>query len=149
MTDIVIREARPDDAPHIIEFQLAMALETEELTLDREILTRGVAAVFDHPSLGRYFVAESEGRVIASLMITYEWSDWRNGVVWWLQSVYVDESYRRQGVFRKMYDHIIEKISKDPGVIGLRLYVDRLNVRAQSVSDRGQHRGRTRTAARP
>src|SRR5215210_7589447 len=99
MTDVRVREARREDAAAIIEFQLAMARETEELTLDREILTRGVSALFDSPFLGRYFVAEHDGRVIASLMITYEWSDWRNGMVWWIQSVYTLPEFRRRGVY--------------------------------------------------
>ena len=89
MTDTRYRDALLSDAAAIIEFQLAMARETEELELDREILTRGVQALFDDPSLGRYFVAERDGEVAGSLMITYEWSDWRNGMVWWIQSVYV------------------------------------------------------------
>lgn len=143
MTDIVIREARRDDAATIIEFQLAMALETEELTLDRDILTRGVAALFDQPSLGRYFVAESEGRVIASLMITYEWSDWRNGMVWWIQSVYTVPEFRRRGVYAALYTHIRAQVEPDPDIRGIRLYVDTRNVAAQQVYARlgmeGEH----------
>jgi len=143
MTDVLIREARRDDAGTIIEFQLAMARETEELTLDREILTRGVSALFDHPSLGRYFVAESEGRVIASLMITYEWSDWRNGMVWWIQSVYTIPELRRRGVYATLYNHIRAQVEPDPNIRGIRLYVDTRNVGAQEVYSRlgmeGEH----------
>ena len=147
MTDIVIREARREDAATIIEFQLAMALETEELPLDREILTHGVNALFDDPSLGRYFVAESsienDIRVIASLMITYEWSDWRNGMVWWIQSVYTIPEFRRRGVYAALYTHIRAQVEPDPNIRGIRLYVDTRNVAAQQVYARlgmeGEH----------
>lgn len=143
MTDLRIREARRNDAATIIEFELAMARETEELTLDREILSRGVAALFENPFLGRYFVAESEGRVIASLMITYEWSDWRNGMVWWIQSVYTVPEFRRRGVYAALYSHIRAQVEPDPGIRGIRLYVDTRNVPAQQVYARlgmeGEH----------
>ncbi len=143
MTDLVIREARRDDAATIIEFQLAMALETEELPLDREILTRGVHALFDNPALGRYFVAESDRRVVASLLITYEWSDWRNGMVWWIQSVYTLPEFRRRGVYAALYSHIRAQVEPDPDVRGIRLYVDTRNAGAQQVYARlgmeGEH----------
>jgi len=87
--EIRTREADVTDAAGIAAFQRAMARETEEVELDAAVVDRGVRAVFDDPARGRYFVAEAEGRVIASLLITYEWSDWRNGNVWWIQSVYV------------------------------------------------------------
>jgi GNAT superfamily N-acetyltransferase len=143
MTDIAVREALRDDAAAIIEFQLAMALETEELTLDRDILTRGVNALFENPSLGRYFLAESDGRVIASLMITYEWSDWRNGMVWWIQSVYTIPEFRRRGVYATLYSHIRKQVEPDPNIRGIRLYVDNRNAPAQQVYARlgmeGEH----------
>ena len=143
MTDVRVREARREDAATIIEFQLAMARETEELTLDRDILTRGVNALFDRPSLGRYFVVESDDRVIASLMITYEWSDWRNGMVWWIQSVYTVPEFRRRGIYAALYDHIRAKVEDDPNIRGIRLYVDNRNVDAQKVYARlgmeGEH----------
>jgi GNAT superfamily N-acetyltransferase len=124
------------DAPAIIEFQLAMARETEELELDREILTRGVHALFSDPSLGRYFVAERDGEVAGSLMITYEWSDWRNGMVWWIQSVYVPPTHRRRGIYAGLYAHVRELVDTEPNVRGIRLYVDRRNVSAQEVYTR-------------
>lgn len=143
MTEIGVREARREDAAAIIEFQLAMARETEELALDRDVLTRGVTAVFDQPSLGRYFVAESDGRAIASLMITYEWSDWRNGNVWWIQSVYVIPEFRRRGVYASLYSHIRTQVEPDPSIRGIRLYVDTRNKPAQEVYARlgmeGEH----------
>ena len=127
------RQATPSDVSVIVDFQLAMALETEELELDRDVCTRGVKAVFDDPSRGRYFLAQSEGAVVASLMITYEWSDWRNGNVWWIQSVYVRPSFRGQRVYAGLYEHIQRLVQADETVRGIRLYVDRRNGSAQQV----------------
>jgi GNAT superfamily N-acetyltransferase len=126
------REAVPADASAIIEFQLAMARETEELELDRAILTSGVNAVFADPALGRYYIAEDDGNVIGSLMITYEWSDWRNGMVWWIQSVYVIPERRGQGVYAGLYAHV-KQIVEQSTVRGIRLYVDKRNTPAQQV----------------
>lgn len=140
---VTFRDARPGDAGAIIDFQLAMARETEELELDRDTCTRGVEAVFADPNRGRYFVAESEGRVVASLMITYEWSDWRNGVVWWIQSVFVTGELRGQGVYAGLYRHVQSLVNADESIRGIRLYVDRRNSRAQQVYARlgmnGEH----------
>ena len=130
---IEYREGRPADVPAIVEFQVAMARETEELDLDREVCARGVQALFDDPSRGRYFLAESGGAVIASLMITYEWSDWRNGNVWWIQSVYVRPEFRRQRVYAGLYEHVKRLVGADDSVRGIRLYVDRRNTSAQDV----------------
>ncbi len=109
-----------------------MAWETEEMKLVPETVTKGVNAVFDDPSRGQYYVAENDGYVIASLLITYEWSDWRNCNVWWFQSVYVAPEYRRQGIFRKMYDHI-RNLAEEQDIAGLRLYVETKNSRAQKT----------------
>jgi len=140
---VTFREARRGDAGAIINFQIAMARETEDLELDRDILTRGVEAVFDDPNRGRYFVAERAGRVIGSLMITYEWSDWRNGMVWWIQSVYVIAELRGQGVYAGLYEHVKTFVNADPSIRGIRLYVDKRNSRAQQVYARlgmnGEH----------
>jgi ribosomal protein S18 acetylase RimI-like enzyme len=130
---IAIRPATRTDATCILDFQVMMAIETENIVLDKLIASKGIAALLDDPSKGVYYVAEVKGQVAGCFLITYEWSDWRNGVVWWLQSVYVDAPYRKLGVFRKMYDHIVGIISADPGVRGLRLYVDKSNERAQNV----------------
>ncbi|HXH38684.1 MAG TPA: GNAT family N-acetyltransferase [Thermoanaerobaculia bacterium] len=127
------RQAAPSDVSVIVDFQLAMARETEDLELDREVCTRGVQAVFDDAARGRYFLAQSGGTVIASLMITYEWSDWRNGNVWWIQSVYVRPEFRRQRVYAGLYEHVQRLVQADDSVRGLRLYVDRRNTSAQSV----------------
>ena len=126
------REALPTDASAIIEFQLAMARETEDLALDRDLLTGGVHAVFADPTLGRYYIAESDNRVAGSLMITYEWSDWRNGMVWWIQSVYVVPELRGHGVYTGLYAHV-KAMVQESTVRGIRLYVDKRNVPAQQV----------------
>jgi len=138
--EIVTREAGVTDASTIIEFQLAMARETESIELDPPTVTRGVQAVFDEPSRGRYFVAEAAGEVIASLLITYEWSDWRNGNVWWIQSVYVRPAFRRRGVYAGMYQHV-RAIAESENVRGIRLYVDRRNTLAQDVYRRSGMNG--------
>jgi GNAT superfamily N-acetyltransferase len=127
---IIIRKATPSDSSSIIDFQLKMARETENMKLVPETVTKGVDAIFHDESKGQYYVAESEGSVIASLLITFEWSDWRNCNVWWFQSVYVVPEFRRQGVFRKMYSHIRELAEKQD-IAGLRLYVETKNSRAQ------------------
>lgn len=129
---MTIRRASPDDAPSIISFQQAMAMETEGMKLNSDVITKGVMAVFHDPNKGQYYVAEEAGRVVASLMITYEWSDWRNASIWWFQSVYVIPEYRRMGIFRMMYDHI-KKEGTESGIAGLRLYVESENVRAQKT----------------
>ena len=129
---IIIRKASPSDASVIIDFQLRMAWETENIKLVPEIVTKGVDAVFNDHSRGQYYVANSDGSVVASLLITYEWSDWRNCNVWWLQSVYVIPEFRRQGIFRKMYNHI-RQLVEEQDIAGLRLYVETKNQRAQKT----------------
>ena len=129
---ISIRKATTDDAQIIIDFQQKMAWETEQMTLAGDIVTKGVNAVFQKTNLGQYWVAEDNGNVVASLLITYEWSDWRNSVVWWFQSVYVLPDWRRKGIFRSMYLHIKGEADKQE-VAGLRLYVESNNSRAQQT----------------
>jgi GNAT superfamily N-acetyltransferase len=129
---ISIRKARPEDADAIIDFQQKMAWETEQMTLVPEIITKGVDAVFKNPVYGQYWVAEKEGKVVASLLITFEWSDWRNTNVWWFQSVYVLPAFRRTGIFRSLYSHIKQE-ADNQGVGGLRLYVESNNSRAQKT----------------
>jgi GNAT superfamily N-acetyltransferase len=129
---ITIRKAIPEDAEVIIEFQQKMAWETESLTLPADIVAKGVSAVFSSQFLGQYWVAEDKDQVVASLLITYEWSDWRNANVWWFQSVYVLPSHRRTGIFRSMYMHIRNEAERI-GVAGLRLYVEKNNTRAQKT----------------
>jgi len=127
--EITIRPAVPSDSTAIADFQKAMAMETENMILDHTIITHGVESVFADSGKGRYFIAEANGKTVASLLITYEWSDWRNANVWWFQSVYVIPEYRRKGIFRKMYNFIRNEADRE-GVAGLRLYVETANVRA-------------------
>jgi len=127
-----IRKAVPEDISEISGFQLKMAWETECLALNSETVMNGVKAVFDKPNRGQYWVAIDSNKVIASLLITYEWSDWRNTEVWWLQSVYVIPEFRKKGVFRKMYCHIKAEAEKQ-NIAGLRLYVETNNVAAQKT----------------
>jgi len=128
-----IRKAKEEDLTSIVEFQLAMALETENLQLDKLNLEKGVLAVFHDLAKGQYFVTEIDGEIAASLMTTFEWSDWRNGMVYWIQSVYVKENFRRLGIYRKMYAHIQDLVVKDDNARGIRLYVDKTNIRAQQT----------------
>ena len=133
MTTIILRPATRDDVAIIADFNAAMARETEDKTLDPPTLRAGVSAVLDNPGHGFYRVAEIDGQVVACLLITYEWSDWRNGVWWWLQSVYVRPEHRGGGVFGTMYRNLRADAVATPGVCGLRLYVERDNTRAQCV----------------
>ncbi|MBG9388614.1 GNAT family N-acetyltransferase [Caenimonas aquaedulcis] len=126
-----IRKAQPRDADTIATFNAAMALETEHKHLLPERIGAGVRRLLGDPSLGFYVVAERAGDVVGCLLVTNEWSDWRNGLFWWIQSVYVAENARRQGVYRAMYDHIRELARADPGICGFRLYVEKDNAPAQ------------------
>lgn len=127
-----IRAATAADLDVLVAGNAAMALETEQLRLDPATLRLGVAAVLEGRAPGRYWVAEHEGRVVGQLLITYEWSDWRNRPVWWIQSVHVADDARRLGVFRALYAHArAEAVAAGAG--GLRLYVDETNTRAQAV----------------
>ena len=128
---IVIRAATPADAAIIATFNALMARETEGKSLDRALLDAGVRALIADPNKGRYVVAERDGEVVGQLAITSEWSDWRNGWFWWIQSVYVAATARRQGVFRALYRHVEDAARADPSVIGIRLYVDTDNQPAQ------------------
>lgn len=124
---MIIRSAKSNDRFAIGDFQIAMALETENIRLDPPTVEKGVRAVFDDPAKGLYFVAEKNGEVTGSLMITFEWSDWRNGNVWWIQSVYVKPVHRRNGTFKALYNHIKKIVEDDPNLRGIRLYADKSN----------------------
>ncbi|MBL7666105.1 MAG: GNAT family N-acetyltransferase [Bacteriovoracaceae bacterium] len=125
----------------IAGFQIAMAKESENLILDKKTVELGVKAVFKDSARGQYYVAMDGKKIIASLMITYEWSDWRNRVVWWIQSVYVIPEYRKQKVFRMMYSYLQNLVNKNAKVGGLRLYVDKTNQNAISVYQKIQMNG--------
>ena len=130
-----IRIARDKDAPAIVGFNIAMALETEDKQLCAETVTKGVYRLMQSKDEGFYVVAENADTVIASLMITKEWSDWRDGVFWWVQSVYVLPSERKKGVFRKLYEYVRSQALTDGDICGLRLYVEKDNTAAQKVYD--------------
>ena len=127
-----IRLATPADAGVLIEFNAAMALETEGKELLSNVIGAGVRSLLGNPAAGFYLLAEQDS-VVASLMITKEWSDWRNGTFWWIQSVYVRPEFRRQGVYKNLYRHVQELAANDPKVCGFRLYVERENSRAQAT----------------
>lgn len=130
---MIIRQAIETDAPGIVEFQVAMAWETEQLQLDEPTVIKGVAAVFEDPKKGIYYVAETDGKVVGSLLTTFEWSDWRNGTVLWIQSVYVRPEYRKRSIFSKLYKHIQEKVTANNNLRGIRLYADKTNIPAHGV----------------
>lgn len=130
---LTIRKATKADANSIIEFNIAMAMETENKTLKRNEIEPGVNSLFAKPQYGFYLIAEDRGKAVASLMITYEWSDWRNGLFWWIQSVYVRPGYRRQGVYSRMYKIIKQIGDVESGVCGYRLYVEKENTIAQKA----------------
>jgi GNAT superfamily N-acetyltransferase len=127
-----VRPATPADLDVIVAFNLALAEESERLQLDPAIVREGAAALLEGRAPGRYWVAEREGRLVGQLLITFEWSDWRNRMVWWIQSVYVVPEARRRGVFQALFAKARQEALAS-GAGGLRLYVDTTNVRAQAV----------------
>ena len=133
----VIRDAVASDHGTIVEFNRRLAVETEGKALDAAILANGVSRALAEPDRLRYWVAEltldGEARVIGQTAITREWSDWRNGWIWWLQSVYIEAEFRGRGVFRAIYRHIYDSALAEADVIGLRLYVENGNLRAQQT----------------
>ena len=132
--NLIIRPAVLSDADVIGEFNRLMAKETENKDLDPGVLKAGVAAMLADSSKGRYFVAEQASMgVVGQLGVTSEWSDWRNGNFWWIQSVYVAEHARRHGVFRKLYEHLLTEARAQANVIGVRLYVEHDNAIAQAT----------------
>lgn len=130
---LTVRRATPADESVLVAFNTAIAWETEHKKLDTSVLTSGVRAVLADSSRGFYTVVERGGEVVGQMMITFEWSDWRNGWFWWIQSVYVRADARRGGVFRELYRAIEAQAAADPSVIGLRLYFETDNARAQST----------------
>lgn len=129
----IVRTAGPADAAAIAEYNTAMALETEQLGLRPERIDAGVRHLIAHPELGFYLVAEREAKVIGCLLVTTEWSDWRNGLFWWIQSVYVQAAHRRQGVYASLYAKVKQLAAESPQVCGFRLYVEQDNRRAQGT----------------
>jgi ribosomal protein S18 acetylase RimI-like enzyme len=129
--DVSIRDATPADAEIIADFNSRLAIESEGMRLDPGLVGPGVRTLLGDVSKGRYWMAEADGNVIGQIMVTYEWSDWRNGMIWWIQSVYVHGDYRLTGVFSALYRYVESLARQDPQVCGIRLYVERENERAQ------------------
>lgn len=130
---MIIREARITDMPSLLDFQLKMALETENIQLEIQPLTLGMTKLLKDPGKGKYYVAEESGEIVGCLMTTFEWSEWRCGTILWIQSVYVAATWRNKGVFKTMYDHVHQLVQADPDLKGIRLYVDKSNATAQKV----------------
>ena len=130
---LTIRLAEPRDAGIIAEFNRRMAWETEHKRLDVYVLLAGVNAILGDPNKGVYYVAYDGEEVVGQAMVTYEWSDWRNGRWWWLQSVYVPAEHRRKGVFHSLYQFMQQKVEAAPDVLGIRLYVEENNTTAQAT----------------
>lgn len=130
---MIIRDAGIEDAATIAAFNTAIAAETEDHVLDPELIAGGVVAILADNSKGRYWVAEIGGDIVGQIMVTYEFSDWRNGVIWWIQSVYIRKDQRRKGVFSALYRHVESLSRTDEGVAGIRLYVEKSNERAQDT----------------
>jgi len=133
---IEIRKGKLSDLGRIVELQLRMAQETEALGLDRDVVSKGVRGVFQEPARGTYWVAEEKGELLGMLLAIPEWSDWRNGTVLWVHSLYVIPQARRRGVFKKLYSNLKKQVEQSPELMGLRLYVDKTNKPAQEVYER-------------
>lgn len=128
---MIIRQALSQDIAELAEFNISMARETEGAELIPEVIASGVKGMIENPQRGYYLVVELDNGIQASLMVTTEWSDWRNGMFWWIQSVYVRPAYRRQGLYRELYARVKELAEQEPSVCGFRLYVERENTNAQ------------------
>lgn len=131
--NIKVRPGLLFDIDTIADFQVKMALETENMKLVPETVQLGVSAVMDDPSKGKYWLAEVDGQVVGCLLTIPEWSDWRNGTVLWIHSVYVHPDFRQQGVYKILYGHLKEMVQESSDLRGLRLYVDKTNLKAQKV----------------
>ncbi|MBX7220657.1 MAG: GNAT family N-acetyltransferase [Blastocatellia bacterium] len=133
--EITLRRATDSDCEALIAFNQAMAQETEGKELAPEIISAGVANLLAHPQYGFYIVAEVNGAVAGGLMVTFEWSDWRNGLFWWIQSVYIKPEFRRMGLYRRLYA-FVKELAAEKNVCGFRLYVEKENRIAQQTYER-------------
>lgn len=145
MSDINIRPAHLTDVSLLAQWACAMALETEHKRLDPDTVQRGIRTALTQPQRGRYWVAERHGEAAGTLMVTYEWSDWRAADWWWIQSVYVAPAHRRRGVYAALYEQVKAEAAQTPATCGLRLYVEKENAVAQrtyeslGMRDAGYH----------
>lgn len=133
---ITIRYATDKEIDDLVDFNQAMALETEGKKLDSEVLRKGVAAVFENEKRGFYVVAENAEKIAGGLMITYEWSDWRNAWFWWIQSVYIIPEFRGRKIYSELYDFVKREAEKSGNVCGFRLYVEKENTKARKVYEK-------------
>jgi GNAT superfamily N-acetyltransferase len=133
---VKIRKAKLSDSERIVELQLKMAQETEGLELNKNVVTKGVRAVFQHPAHGTYWVAEEKGEVLGVLLAIPEWSDWRNGTVLWIHSLYIIPEARGRGVFKRLYLNLKKQVEQLPELVGLRLYVDKKNKSAKKIYEK-------------
>lgn len=139
-----IRHAKFKELEIIAEFQVLMAFETEQLELETSVIIEGMEAVFEDINKGQYYVAvDDNDEVIGCLLVTPEWSEWRNGTVLWIQSVYVKKEHRGKGVYKQLYSHIKNQVENSPDLVGIRLYVEKENTKAQAVYEKlgmnGEH----------
>ncbi len=133
MSEIIVRTTTLDDAPIISQFNQLMAMETENKTLPAEVIDSGVKRLMSKPEYGFYLIAEIDKQTVGTCMVTTEWSDWRDGLFWWVQSVYVKSDFRKRGVYRAMYNQIKALAADQPDVYGFRLYVEKENIIAQKT----------------
>jgi GNAT superfamily N-acetyltransferase len=131
--NLSIRKFIEKDIDTLVHFQQMLATESEGVTLNADIVRKGMYSMLQDSTKGVYYVAETDSQIVGCHMITYEWSDWRNGWTYWLQSVYVRQDYRKHGVFKKMYENLKTLVLNNEGIAGIRLYVDKTNERAQKV----------------
>jgi len=129
----MIRTAKQNEINIIVEFQQRMAFETENLQLDNNTLYKGVSSIFKNPEKGKYYIAEIENEIVGCTLITFEWSDWRNSTIIWLQSVYILPEHRKKGIFKQIYTHIKNIVQNSEDYCGIKLYVDKTNINAQKV----------------
>ncbi|TVL35634.1 GNAT family N-acetyltransferase [Shewanella algae] len=130
---MLIRKGTPKDTEVLVAFNQAMAQETEGLALDSDTLSRGVSTLLENPAKGFYLVAEIEGEIAGSLMVTFEWSDWRAADYYWIQSVYIKPEHRQKGIYRALYQEVKTLAEKQGGAASFRLYVEQENTRAQQT----------------
>ena len=133
---LTIRDAQAADAAIIADFNSRLSEETEGVPLDMSLILPSAKALLADPAKGRYWIAEIDGDIVGQIMTTLEWSDWRNGAIWWLQSVYVVENHRRDGVFSALYSHVESLARAEPDVVGIRLYVEKANDRAKATYEK-------------
>lgn len=130
---MIVRKATLNDLKYLVEFNMNSAIETENTELSPSVVEQGIKKVLDGEVQGKYFVCEIDGKVVGQMMILFEWSDWRNGEFIWIQSVYVHKDYRKQGVFKALYENVKSILDSDSKYVGLRLYVEKNNNRAKKA----------------